>query len=81
MTTQETKHPYDYLYARILNSSGSTLKTEQTLSDGSTAGSWNNSSFDLSSYKGQTIEIAFVATTGAKNPTSFFIDDVAVSVA
>ncbi|HEY5005158.1 MAG TPA: hypothetical protein VII61_18495, partial [Ktedonobacteraceae bacterium] len=79
MSTQETTHSYDYLYIRIRNSSGSTLTTLQTLSDGSTTNSWKQASFNVSSYKGQTVQIAFVATNGAKNPTDFYVDDVALN--
>ncbi len=79
MSTQETTHAYDYLYVRIRSSSGSTLATLQTLSDGSTANSWQQGSFNVSSYKGQTVQIAFVATNGAKNPTDFYVDDVALN--
>jgi MAM domain, meprin/A5/mu len=79
MSTQETRHAYDYLYIRIRNSSGTTLTTLQTLSDGSTANSWQQVSYNVSSYKGQTIQIAFVATNGAKNPTDFYVDDVALN--
>lgn len=79
MSTQETTHAYDYLYVRIRNSSGTTLTTLQTLSDGSTANSWQQASFNVSSYKGQTIQVAFVSTNGAKNPTDFYVDDVALN--
>ncbi|GCF11408.1 choice-of-anchor J domain-containing protein [Dictyobacter arantiisoli] len=81
MTTQETSHPYDYLYVRIRNSSGSTLRTIQTITDGSTADSWQSVSYDLSAYKGQTVQIAFVATTDSQEPTEFYLDDVALNVA
>ena len=79
ISTQETRHSYDYLYVRIRNSGGSTLTTLQTLSDGSTANSWKQASFNVSSYKGQTVQIAFVATNGAKYPTDFYVDDVALN--
>jgi Immune inhibitor A peptidase M6/MAM domain, meprin/A5/mu len=81
VTTTETKHSYDYLYVRVRNSSGSTLSTVQTISDGSTTGSWQSASYDLSSYKGSTIQLAFVATNGSKNPTEFYLDDVSLNVA
>lgn len=79
MSTQETTHSYDYLYIRLRSSSGSTLTTLQTISDGSSANSWQSASFNVSSYKGQTVQVAFVATNGAKNPTDFFVDDVALN--
>ena len=80
VTTTETSHSYDYLYVRVRNSSGTTLSTIQTISDGSSTGSWQSSSYDVSSYKGSTVQIAFVATNGSKNPTEFDLDDVALKV-
>jgi hypothetical protein len=79
MSTQETTHPFDYLYVRIRSTSGSTLTTLQTLSDGSSANSWTQASFSVSNYKGQTVQVAFVATNGAKNPTNFYVDDVVLN--
>ena len=80
ISTQETRHPYDYLYVRVRNSSGSTLQTVQTFSDGSTTNSWQSASADLSAYTGQTVQIAFVATNDSMYPTDFFVDDVALTV-
>jgi subtilase family serine protease len=76
--TTETTHSYDYLYAKVRNSSGSVLKTLQTQSD-ATATGWKSQSFDLSAYKGQTIQIFFQGTNDVSNPTSFFVDDVSVT--
>lgn len=79
VTTTETTHSYDFLSIQIRNTSGTVLSTPQKLSDGSTTGQWVQSSFDISAYKGQTVEITFAATNGSKNPTSFYVDDVAVA--
>ena len=76
METEETTHPYDSLYVKIRNSSGFDLTTLETLSDGSTANTWNLSSFDLTPYIGQTIQVYFRGTTDVTNKTSFFVDDV-----
>jgi hypothetical protein len=81
VTTTETTHSFDFLYVRVLNSSGTTLSTVQTISDGSTVNNWQTSSFDVSAYKGSTVRIALVATNGTKNPTEFYVDDVALNVA
>ena len=78
MSTAETSHAYDFLKVEFRNSSGSVLTTLQTISDGSTAGNWQSAAYDISTYKGQTIEVAFVATTDASYTTNFYIDDVAV---
>lgn len=79
ITTTETSHSYDYLTTTIKNSAGSVLGTVSTLSDGSTTGLWKQVTASLSSYAGQTITLSFSATNGSKNPTTFVIDDVAVS--
>ncbi|WP_201385316.1 immune inhibitor A [Ktedonobacter sp. SOSP1-85] len=79
VTTTETTHSYDFLKVQIRSSSGSVLTTLQTISDGSTAQQWVSASYNVSAYKGQTIQVAFVATNGSKNPTSFYVDDVALN--
>jgi hypothetical protein len=79
MSTQESSHPYDSLNVEILDSNGNLLTTLQTLTDSSQANTWSQARRDVSTYRGQTIEIAFVATTDSRKPTSFYIDDVALS--
>jgi hypothetical protein len=79
MSTQETSHPWDYMYVRILNSSGTVLATLQTLSDGSTANTWTQASHSLLAYKGQTIRVQFRVTNDSSLPTAFFVDDVSVN--
>jgi hypothetical protein len=80
MTTQESTHPWDYMYVQVLNSSGGLLTTLQTLNDGSTANTWVHPSFSLLAYKGQTIRVYFKMTTDSSLTTSFFVDDVSVNV-
>ncbi len=79
ITTTETSHSYDFLTTTIKNSSGTVLATVSTLSDGSTTGQWKQVTASLSSYAGQTVTLSFSATNGSKNPTTFVVDDVAVS--
>lgn len=79
MSTQETTHPWDYFYVQVHNSSGGVLATLQTLNDGSTANSWNKSTYSLLAYKGQTVRIYFKSTTDSTLPTSFFLDDVSLN--
>ncbi|GHO51630.1 hypothetical protein KSB_01050 [Ktedonobacter robiniae] len=79
VTTTETTHSYDFLKVQIRSSSGSVLTTLQTISDGSTVQQWVSASYNVSAYKGQTIQVAFVATNGSKNPTNFYVDDVALN--
>ncbi|GCE24443.1 immune inhibitor A [Dictyobacter kobayashii] len=79
VNTTETTHSYDFLSIQVRNTSGTVLGTLQKLSDGSTTDSWQSSSYDISAYKGQKVQIAFVATNGSKNPTDFYVDDVALA--
>ncbi len=79
MSTQETTHPWDYMYTQVLNSSGGLLATLQTINDGSTRNTWVNPTFNLLAYKGQTIRIYFKGTTDSSLPTSFFVDDVSLN--
>ncbi|HET8846731.1 MAG TPA: hypothetical protein VFN35_35040 [Ktedonobacteraceae bacterium] len=78
MSTTETTHAFDFLSVQIRNSSGKVLATLQALNDGSNANSWQSASFDLSAYRGQSVQLAFVATNGSKNPTDFYLDDVSL---
>ncbi len=71
--------PYDYLYARVLNSSGGVLATLQTLNNASPNNVWTKSTFNLLAYKGQTVRIYFKGTNDVSLPTSFFIDDVSLN--
>jgi kumamolisin len=77
VSTQETSHSYDFFYAKVRNSSGTSLATVTTLSD-ATATGWKQYTVSLNSYKGQTVQIYFNATNDVSNPTSFFLDDVSV---
>ena len=80
ISTQETSHSYDFFTAQVRDSSGNVLKTLQSLSDGSGVNSWYKSTFDLSSYKGRTVQIYFKGTNDSSNPTDFYVDDVSVTV-
>lgn len=79
ISSQETgTTAYDYLKLQIRNSSGTVLATPKTLSNASTKNAWVSSTVDLTSYKGQTIQIYFLATNGSSYPTAFYVDDVSV---
>lgn len=80
MATQETGTvKYDYLYARVQNSSGATLATLETRSNADVQNTWTKSTFNLLAYKGQTVRIFFQATTDSIYTTSFFVDDVSLN--
>ncbi|MBC3873485.1 CehA/McbA family metallohydrolase [Undibacterium flavidum] len=73
-----TTQAYDTLQVQIRNSGGTVLSTLATYSNLNKGTSYISKSFDLSSYKGQTIRIYFLGTEGSITATSFLIDDVSV---
>ncbi len=76
MTTEETTHSWDYLYVRIRDVYGNDLSILETLNDGSAANTWTLSSFDVSAYIGQSVQVYYRGATDGSNKTSFFVDDV-----
>ena len=80
MSTEETStsNDYDFLYVRIRNIYGSTLRQVQVMTNRSTKDTWVLSSFDVSEFIGQTVQIYFQATTDGSLKSSFFIDDVSL---
>ncbi|MFZ6768990.1 Ig-like domain-containing protein [Undibacterium sp. Di26W] len=75
-----TTQAYDTLKLQIQNSSGTVLATLATYSNLNKGTSYVNKTFDLSSYKGQTIRVYFVGVEGSTTITSFLIDDVSLIV-
>jgi hypothetical protein len=76
--TRETTHPFDTLQVEIRDTNGNSLQTLETLTDGNASTTWQESSFTLIGYAGQTIQIAFEAQTDGTGPTNFLLDDVSV---
>ena len=70
----------DFLNVTIQNSSGQYLAGVGFYSNlnSGTVGQYSEASYDLSSFKGQTLRINFLGTTNASYPTAFRIDDVSV---
>lgn len=75
-----TNNAYDKMTVSVLNSAGSTLKTLATYSNLNKASGYQQRSFDLSAYKGQTIRVRFSETEDAYLQTSFSLDKVSVTV-
>jgi hypothetical protein len=78
--TQETNHAFDFLDVEIRDAGGVRLRSIQKLSDGDPAGAWQEAGADLSEFAGQTVQLVFTATSGRTKPTTFYVDDVSVSV-
>ncbi|MFB9235409.1 M4 family metallopeptidase [Plantactinospora siamensis] len=71
---------YDTLKVQVLGSGGSVLATLATYSNLNAAGGYQQRSFSLSAYAGQTISVRFLGTEDVSLQTSFVLDDTAVNV-
>ncbi len=69
---------YDKLTVQVRNTSGTVLKTLATYSNVNAATGYQQRTFDLSAYKGQTIQIYFTETEDASLQTSFVLDNVSL---
>jgi hypothetical protein len=75
-----TTTAFDKLTVQVLNSSNTVLATLGTFSNLNKAAGYQQHSFNVSSFKGQTIKIRFTGTEDTSLQTSFVIDDVALNV-
>jgi hypothetical protein len=65
---------------QVRNSAGTVLSTLATYSNLNHATGYQQKSFDLTSFKGQTIQINFIGQEDASLQTSFVLDDFALNV-
>jgi len=70
----------DTFKAQVRNSSGTVLATLSTLSNLNKATGYTQYTFDLSAYKGQTVQLYFTGTENSSKQTSFVLDDVNLNV-
>ncbi|PYS22424.1 MAG: hypothetical protein DMF72_13395 [Acidobacteria bacterium] len=70
---------YDTLKVQVRNSSGSVLATLATYSNLNAATGFTQVTFDLSSYKGQAIQIYLIGVEDSSLKTSFVVDDFALN--
>ena len=70
----------DTLKIQIRNSSGTVLATLATFSNRDAAAGYRQVFYDVSSYKGQTIQIYLLGVENSQLKTSFVIDDVTLNV-
>jgi hypothetical protein len=75
-----TTSAFDKLTAQVVNSAGTVLATLATVSNLDAASGYQQRSFPLIAYAGQTVSIRFTGTEGSQIQTSFVIDDAAVNV-
>jgi hypothetical protein len=75
-----TTTAFDTMTVQILNSSGTVLSTLATFSNLNKATGYQQKSFNLLSFKGQTIQIFFKGVEDSTLQTSFVLDDVNLNV-
>ncbi len=73
-----TTTAYDKLTVQVLNSAGTVLSTLATYSNLNKATGYQIRSFNLSAYKGQTVQIYFKMTEDSSLQTSFAVDAVSL---
>jgi hypothetical protein len=73
-----TTSAYDTLKVQVRNTGGTVLATLATYSNLDKGSSYVQRSFDLSAYKGQTVQLYFLGTEGSTVATSFLLDDVSL---
>jgi hypothetical protein len=75
-----TTNAYDTLTVQIRNASGTVLATLATYSNLNASTGYVQKTFDVSSLKGQTIQVYLVGTEDSSLQTSFVVDDFALNV-
>ncbi len=75
-----TTNAYDTLTVQIRNASGTVLATLATYSNLNANTGYVQKTFDVSSFKGQTIQVYLVGTEDSSLQTSFVVDDFALNV-
>ena len=75
-----TATAYDTLKVQVRNTAGTVLSTLATYSNLNKNTGYVQKSFDVTSFKGQTIRVYFLASEDSSLQTSFVVDDTAVNV-
>jgi hypothetical protein len=75
-----TSTAFDTLQVQVLNSSNAVLATLGTFSNLNAAAGYQQRSFNVIGFKGQTVKIRFLGKEDSSLQTSFVIDDVALNV-
>jgi len=80
VVTPSTIPDGDILRVVVRDEGGTLLRELETLDKSDASGTWEQSTFDLSEFEGQTVKICFECQTDGDEPTSFYIDDVELIV-
>ncbi len=75
-----TTSMFDTLRIQVLNSSNTVLATLGVFSNLNHAAGYQQHSFSMINFKGQTVKIRFLGMEDSSLQTSFVIDDVALNV-
>jgi hypothetical protein len=75
-----TTSAFDTLKVQIRNSSGTVLATLATYSNLNKNTGYAQKTFDVSAYKGQTVQVYLVGVEDASLQTSFVVDDFTLNV-
>jgi len=75
-----TTTAFDTLKVQVLNSSNTVLATLATFSNLNKAAGYQQHTFSVISFKGQTIKIKFLGVEDTSLQTSFVLDDIALNV-
>jgi len=75
-----TTTAFDKLTIQVRNSSGTVLSTLATFSNLNHATGYQQHMYDLSSFKGQTIQLFFQGVEDSTLQTSFVVDDVSLQI-
>jgi len=79
-TAETGSTAYDTLKVQLRNSSGTVLTTLATYSNVNAASGYTQKSFNVLTYKGQTVQVYLVGTEDTTLQTSFVVDDFALNV-
>jgi hypothetical protein len=79
-TAEPLTTAFDTLKVQVTNSSGTVLQTLATYSNMDANTGYTQKTFDLSSFKGQTIRVLFTGVEDSIKQTSFVVDDFALNV-
>jgi len=71
---------YDTLKVQIRSTSGAVLKTLGTFSNANAASGYSLKTFDVSAFKGQTVQVYLVGAEDSSLQTSFVVDDFTLNV-
>ncbi len=80
ISTEEPGVGFDRMTVSLYRPDDTLLADLTTIDSSATENVWDQASFDLTNYGGQSVVLRFHATTDATNLTDFYLDDVSLIV-